>query len=217
MSKTILRKFLIAKGNSTLLVWNCLRANRPILIKKNLGKVEQIGFVTKQGDDYQLEMMGNELCINGTIALASILGRSGNLLASGIDKKIKYSNSENLTKICLPINPVKVGKDILLSGIGFTCMTKKPKNLKVFLKRCTQKYDLPAFGLIIYKKNKITPYVYVKGTNTLFKETACGSGSIALNVAKNYANIIQPTREKITIKRSRGYFEVSAKVTEIKI
>jgi len=93
MKKIILRKFLIASGNSTLLVWNCPRAQkRKEIIKKYLGRVEQIGFVSENNGTPKLEMMGNELCINGTSALASTLGTKGKLFTSELPFPIEYSN-----------------------------------------------------------------------------------------------------------------------------
>ena len=71
--KLILKTFLIAGGNSTLLVENCEINNRKKLITQYLGKVEQVGFVEKD----RLEMMGSELCVNGALAFASQLQTSG--------------------------------------------------------------------------------------------------------------------------------------------
>ena len=78
------------------------------------------------------------------------------------------------------------------------------------------KYGLPAFGAIVYEKNKIIPYVYVKNVNSFVKETACGSGSIAFSLFSEYKNIIQPTGEVISIRIKKDKIFVSAEVKEVK-
>lgn len=69
------QKFLIAGGNSTLLVWGCPVWKKSQVIKKYLGEVEQVGFIENANGISSLEMMGGELCINATLALASKLGQ----------------------------------------------------------------------------------------------------------------------------------------------
>ena len=74
------------------------------------------------------------------------------------------------------------------------------------------KYKLPAFGGIIYNKNKIIPYVYVSEVGSYVRETACGSGSMAFNIFSGVEDVIQTTGQKIFIKKQKGCLEISAKV-----
>src|SRR5690242_7168996 len=110
------KKFLIAGGNPTQLVWDCPTNLKSQLIKADLGSVEQIGFADKAS----LSMMGNELCVNATLALASQLGKSGRLKTSGLDNPVEFRNSE-LTTLDIELPYRKLGNLILFSGIGFIC------------------------------------------------------------------------------------------------
>jgi len=200
-----INKFLIAGGNSTVLIFG--KKNKK-LSKKYLKEVEQVGFVSNN----KLQMMGGEFCVNATLALAHQLRKEGYLYTSGISNKIIYKNSKNKTKIKIPLNYKKNNNLVLFRGIGYICIKKKP--LKNSIIKLANKYNLPAFGAIVYNKNKITPYIYVKQVNSFVKETACGSGSIAYSIFSGFNKIIQPTGEIINIKLGK-LIEVSAKVTLI--
>lgn len=211
-----MKGYLIAGGNSTLLIWSCPINLKDKIIIKYLGKFEQVGFVEKSKDGLpKLVMMGNELCINSTLSLASQLSNSGLLLTSWTTKPIRYTNINENTYIELALPFKKIKNIILLPGIGFICSSSKLKITKSFLSKLATKYDLPAFGIVFYKKNKIIPYVYVKTTDSLFKETACGSGSIACALITGLESIIQPTGETISVKIKGGKFTVGAKVVKI--
>jgi hypothetical protein len=207
-------KLVIANGNPTLLVWDLPISLKNKLIKQNLGDVEQVGFVTRKTFLPSLEMMGNELCINATIALAKLLGGKGSLYTSGVGTKIRYTNDKDITSISLSLSFVVNKNIILLPGIGFMYLTETIPTKKR-LKELANRYNLPAFGAITFQNNVLQPYVYVKNTNSLFKESACGSGSIALNILKGVKNIVQPTGEIITVTRKKNYFTISAKVKEL--
>lgn len=207
--------FKIAGGNSTALINDCSREYRKKLSKKYLKKVEQVGFVNFNGKYPQLIMMGGELCINGTIAFASKLSKKGKLFASGIEKPVLYENKNSKTTIEMPLKYRREKNIILFEGIGYMLINKKNKikMSKEFASNLAEKYNLPAFGIIIYKKNKITPYIYVKEVDSFIKETACGSGSIAFSLFSRYKRIIQPTGKTIYIRIGRK-IKVSAKVQE---
>lgn len=210
-----LNKFLIAGGNSTLLVKGYKSSEKEKIIKKYLGEVEQIGFVSYPRGIPKLLMMGNELSVNGTIALASTLkNKSGKLLTSGYRGLISYENQKKCTKIKLNIAYKKFDNTVLLEGIGFILVKDGNEVTKGYLSGFCTKYKLPAFGAIFYSKNKLIPCVYVKQTDSLFKETACGSASITLNILTGQQSIIQPTGQIINIKRTGEKFEISAQVTK---
>ncbi len=210
-----LKKFLIAGGNSTLLVWGCSPREKNKIIKRYLGDVEQIGFVEVKNGLPFLNMMGSELCVNGTIALASALGKKGKLFTSGIENPVSYRNDMQATSIELTLNYKKLKNIVLLEGIGYIHLKNEVKNPKEFLKDLSTKYQLPAFGIIYFHGNKIFPFVYVKATSSLFEETACGSGSIALSILKNVKTIIQPTGKTIEVNRNVDSFILTAQVTNL--
>ncbi len=211
-----LKKLLIAEGNSTLLVWDCPSSEKSRILKKYLGEVEQIGFISRQDNGPpKLTMMGNELSINGTIAFASQLGKKGKLITSGITSPVFFSNINGRTTIELELGFKKLNNTVVLEGIGFILLDVKPTYLKKTLKDLAIKYNLPAFGSILYKERKLNPFVYVKDTNSLFRETACGSGSISLNILTGLEKVLQPTGETIIVKRTKNRFTVEAKVVTI--
>ena len=145
----------IAGGNSTALVYSCVSKKK--IIKELLREVEQIGFISKYKGSPKLTMMGEELCINATLAFASQLGKKGNLFTSGTRKSIKFENKGEFTKIEIDLN-YKINNNIVLfEGIGFIFLKNKKQISKKYLSNLAKEYNLPAFGVIIYKKNKIEP------------------------------------------------------------
>ncbi len=208
-------KLLIAGGNSTLLVWGCPPEKKSTVIEKYLGEVEQVGFVETKNNLPFLNMMGNELCINGTLALAKTLKNNGLLYTSGYPQFIEYRNYKKTTAIKLTIPYIKKGDIILLSGIGYVYVQEKKVITKKLLLSLCNKYQLPAFGAIIYKNKTLFPYVYVQQTESLIQETACGSGSIALSLLKGIKQINQTTGKQIIVKKAESEFLIQAEVTEL--
>ena len=104
---------------------------------------------------------------------------------------------------------------------------KTKDELKKIMKRFKTKQN--AIGIILLEKNneklKIFPIIWVKTIDTLFYETACGSGSLAVAIYKNYTEnissfeILQPSGYSINVKLNvnNDYIEyaiVSGKVIE---
>lgn len=209
-----IRKFLVASGNPTILVWDCPPWKKQSVIEKCLPILaDQIGFVSIPTDSLpKLEMMGNELCINATLALASQLGKPGQLYTSGIDTPVNYI--KNSISLNLPYEI----KDnfVLFPGIGYI-VTNETLNPKIVLPQLSNQFKLPAFGQIKYLGNKINPIVYVKKTNSIVNESACGSGSIAFSLLNNVSDVIQPSGGVIKVQKNGSYVTISAKVTEIKL
>jgi histidine racemase len=209
------RKFLIADGNETSLVYDCPKKERKKIAVKLLKEVEQVGFVSPKATLPKLEMMGGELCLNATLAFASTLKKSGKLATSGLKNPIQYANNKT-TSIKIPFKSTQENNVVLLEGIGFILYSKKDKSkiTKNELAKLCEKYKLPAFGGIIYEKNKIVPYVFVAGVNSFVKETACGSGSVAFSIFSGKEKVIQPTGKTISIKNNK-LVEISALVKEV--
>jgi hypothetical protein len=210
-----IKKFLIAGGNSTALVWDCPNEKRKEVTRKLLNDVEQVGFVLQDTKIPKLNMAGDELCINATLAFAFQLSGKGVLFTSGIKEKVEFDNENKETLIKIPLKYHIEDNLVLFERIGFIFFENQ-RITKEFLSNLAEKYKLPAFGAIIYKKNKIVPYVYVKEVNSFVKETACGSGSIAFAILKGVKTIIQPTGEIISVKIIDDSIKIKAKVREIK-
>ncbi len=208
------RIFRIAGGNTTLLTNDFQRKNE--IVKRSLGKVEQIGFISYEPFP-TLTMMGNELCINATLAFASMLGKKGILRTSGVKEKIYYNNKKNQTIIQIPLTYKTFNNLVILPGIGFIYSENQKKILDSMLDSFCKEFNVPAFGSISYKDGRLSPLIYVKETRSLVKETSCGSGSIALNILLGIETVYQPTGDVISVKHSGSMFEVRAKVKNISL
>tara|TARA_Y100000310_G_scaffold338602_1_gene428671 strand:+ start:743 stop:1420 length:678 start_codon:yes stop_codon:yes gene_type:complete len=203
----------IAGGNSTALVESFTKDKK--IVKRLLKDVEQVGFIYLDRIP-KLEMMGDEFCVNATLAFAFQLKGEGKLRTSGIKKPINYRNKGSLTIIDIPLKYRLEKNVVLFAGIGFVMLDKKEqrKVSKKYLKDLAIQYKLPAFGAIIYEGNKIIPYVYVREIDSFVKETACGSGSIAFSIFSGVKKVIQPTGKVIKIKINKEV-SVSAKVNKL--
>jgi histidine racemase len=207
--------FKVAGGNLTALVPSHKTKNLHIA-KDLLKKVEQVGFIVP-AQIPTLSMMGNELCINATLAFASSLEKKGKLITSGINTLVSYSNSKKKTTIKILI-PFKKKKNVILfEGIGFAFFNKKEKQkcTKKEIKSLCSEYKLHAFSGIIYEESSIVPFVYVKKTDSFVQETSCGSGSIAFSIYSGIHEVTQPTQEKIYVERAGDLFSISAKVERV--
>jgi hypothetical protein len=209
------KKFLIAGGNSTLIGWDISGNERELFITRGLEVVEQVGFgSTKESLPY-FQMMGNELSINGTLAFASTLGFQGDFYTSGISGKVSYMNSFGTTSIKIPLVYNILDQIVLFEGIGFIYTTDVPNDISSFLREQCIANNLPAFGLLLFKKGVMIPTVYVEATNSCVQESACGSGSVALSLLKDICEIKQPTGEVIKVYNYTEAFTISAKVVQI--
>ncbi len=209
-----IQTFLIAGGNSTALVADCPAPQKTSLIDSLLDQVEQVGFVDHACDLPRIRMMGGEFCINATLAFASTLGAAGCLNASGVNHPVRFANCDRESSIRLPLNWCREDNIILLEGIGFALWDGKSRTAveKDEIKTLCMRYNLPAFGAILFDQDAITPYVYVPGVDSFVAETACGSGSVALHLYTGITRIRQPTGQYISIRHDQE-FHISARVT----
>lgn len=211
-------RYKIAGGNSTSLIGGCLFDQRNQFAKKELNSVEQVGFI-EETKIPTMTMMGGELSINGTLAFAKHLGQKfGSLRVSGSSKMVKYKNVGNLTYGIFLIQPKIINKRqiVLFEGIGYLCIENSKTATKESLKQLAYEFNLPAFGVAEFRNNQLTPFIYVRETDSLVAETACGSGSVALSILIGEENIIQPSGQSINIVRNGNQFTVSAKVVKMK-
>lgn len=209
-------KLVDTAGQITAVVFNGFKENNLALISKKLMQsnktIEQVVFNLKN----KIQTMGNELCINGSLAGAYLMNKK-ELEISGIDKQTEFIRDKNFISILLPKNIVQViNKNIIkLSGIVYIISNNKNYVNKEYLKSLAIKYSVPASGIIKYKSNKITPIVYVKTTNTLVKENACGSGSLCYFIYSGISIIIQPSSKRIVIKKIGDYFLIKSPIKTI--
>lgn len=224
-------------GNDTALVEGTLidEYTKKILndkIMKVHPNIEQVGFVST--DKFMLMMAGGEFCGNATRSAAYyyLKGKEGEInITVSNDMTMKAGvNAQGMAWSQIPLyegtnflNEVDNGiYEVLMNGIKYVILEKEiskeyiidKKNIKTNAINILKEYkikDAEAIGVIFLeetiKGTKIHPVVWVRNINTLFYETACGSGTTAVaileaiksNQSKNI-DIIQPSNQSITAK-----------------
>lgn len=181
------------------------------IILANNQQIEQVGYL--QNDNFQ--MMGGELSINGLLAAAFLLGKSGTV------NGLKYKNFSNQTTITFPSNLIKkINQDIIyLQGITYQIVKGFPSTKIIFNSTKNKLFMLaeksPAAGLVYFEDNKIMPLIYVKETDTFVWENACGSGSLSFALSTGKRRIVQPSGEILLFKINKKCITVTASVKEI--
>lgn len=180
------------------------------IMAKN-SQIEQVGILT--GRNFQ--MMGGELSINGLIAGAYVVNKSGDI------NNFSFIKSGNVVSLELPISIIisSNNNEIALEGIKYLLISGLP-NTRVLSSSIKEKLidiskNSPASGIIYYDKGKIVPLVYVQGTGTYIWENACGSGSLAYSLFSGEKVVIQPSGESIQFNISKNIITVTETVKEI--
>ena len=201
------------------------------LIMAKHPNVEQVGFI-ELNPKPELQMAGGEFCGNATRSAASIFlnGKPGNLqmfvnskdlINAGVNKEGKawceiplYHGADVITEKEPGIFIVKMNGMITVVmqyEIAKKYLVNKD-NLKAMGMNFIHKYHLEyseAVGVMFCENVegviKINPVVWVKEINTLFYETACGSGTTATCMVEAYLkkqsvkiDILQPSGMIIT-------------------
>lgn len=190
---------------------------------------EQVGYLTlapASGIDARLDMMGGELCVNALRSAAALItterGYRGmvRLLSSGSpDPLLCYvhsTGSSAYVRLDMPcaLTIERLDEDTALVDFGgimhFVCtsggnfLSDSGKIFADLRQRYAQRIETsPACGLIVVSETQgrksIQPLVYVRATETVIPETACGSGSIAAAVIERmqggsrYLSLLQPS------------------------
>ncbi len=167
--------------------------------------------------------------MNGLLAAATAMQAISGVIIGPNNLKVAFSKSDWQTKISLPLTYRKESladeNVVLFDSIGYLVDTRPPvmAGLKETLKRNCEMWNVPAFGYVQVYGNQIRPYVFVRNTDSLVAETACGSGSIAAYVStdagdtRSLVDIYQPTGKPIRIQRLNEpcSFTISARVDRI--
>jgi hypothetical protein len=217
LNKNINYKLVDTAGQITAVVFNVQnRKEYPPVSNYLMGfdsRIEQVVFVEKG----RIQTMGNELCINGSLAGAFLLKQS-KFNISGISPSVVFVQKDGEISIKIPINILQI-KDtniIKLTGIVYKISNNKRVGNKAYLKRLANKYSVPASGMIFYEQNRIQPLVYVKKTDSLVWENACGSGSLSYFIYSGINEVVQPSNKTIEIYKIGKYFTIKlqAKIVE---
>jgi len=197
-------------------------------IQQTYPTVEQVGFFQTEGSVPRLLMAGGEFCGNAVRSFAYLVlkKKPGNVLIQVISIR-KYLKAgvtnigEAFSQMPIYDSPSKIssyGKDrylVQMKGIThYIIFSKKMKKvssdqLKQEARELIREKGLgayPAAGVIYAtispKGISIHPVVYVKALNTLYYETACGSGTTAVGLVlalKKKGNI-----ENVSVLQSSG-------------
>lgn len=194
-------------GNITAIVRGIFSKKERIKISKAIlksdRKIEQVGFwigPKKKKAEVRLEMMGGEFCGNGTRSLAYVVWKENKLPknflieSSGLKKEIKVTVKPRFSKIEIPVNsfstPYKNKFIVDMPGICHlitnTEVVSKDQAQKIL--KDNHLLGKEAAGVISVRnakiKTTINPFVWVRDTKTLYEETACASGTLALAYLK---------------------------------
>ena len=217
--------------------------------------IEQVGFINKDTNNPELVMAGGEFCVNATrSAVNYYLNNSKGrikinipnlnfVIEGGIDDKGETWVLLNIFKrVSEKYSKIAKCKVIIVEFKGIVhailrdeiIRDKNDEEIKEIAFSLLKELDLTKYKAagIIFKNYKnritrITPVVYVKNVNTLFIETACGSGSAAIAIYNyfkyNVSNcrIVQPSKMCLNTKvyadgNKIKSIKISGKVYEIK-
>ncbi|WP_411355434.1 hypothetical protein [Peptoniphilus harei] len=194
--------------------------------------VEQVGFISPayEGAPLRMDMMGGEFCANATRAYG--LYSAGFYDTDGlVDIEVYVSGHEGTTDVIADVKNQKAyvaldapigrenltidGKDCTLIKLpGISHLVVEAEEDKDFVNKALEvlkkDHKDEAYGVLFFNKEKLEmiPYVYVEGSETLFREGSCGSGTIAV---VNYLedDIVKLDEDyKISIKNPAGELEV---------
>lgn len=208
--------------------------------------VEQVGFVNPDPIRPELMMAGGEFCGNATRSAAwKVLGGKPGQLeikTSGVSRLLKAGvtvdgeafaempvyrdaplirpDSKNPNSYIVPLEGITHIVDFnpkKIAGLN----EEEIKESAFSLIKARRLNNLPASGVIYAEKSvngeyKITPVVYVRDIDTLFIESACGSGTAALGLAlakRSDASI----RDVKVVQPSGSFIKVSTEYSGNKI
>jgi diaminopimelate epimerase len=194
--------------------------------------VEQVGFLSQTGQP-SLEMAGGEFCGNATRSAAYyfLAGKEGKLtlMVNGKDKITAGVSSKQEAWCEIPLLSKEEAENMVIpreNGIyqakmkGMVSIVIPEEQAKPYLahldtiKEETRKM-IYHYGLqnseavgVMYLENaqgkiKIHPVVWVNSIDTLFYETACGSGTTATSMVQAYC---QKKSVSLSILQPSGYF-----------
>lgn len=194
--------------------------------------VEQVGFISPayEGAPLRMDMMGGEFCANATRAYG--LYSAGFYDTDGlVDIEVYVSGHQGTTDVIADVKNQKayvaldapigrenltiVGKDCTLIKLyGISHLVVEAEEDREFVDKALEvlkkDYKDDAYGVLFFNKEKLEmiPYVYVEGSETLFREGSCGSGTVA--VVNYLESDIDKLDEdyKIAIKNPAGELEV---------
>lgn len=226
IGKTFKYNIYYPSGNTTALVLgeDALEYRQEInnSILNTNSTIEQVGFVFKTGENYYLEMAGGEFCGNATRSAVFYFldGKDGEIQinVSGVKSPLKAGVKDGITFSEIPFINNSVSLVEVQSIEGITHIIKEISNsitksealeiAEEIINQYVKQIDSSpkALGVMFIRKNnldyELTPVVKVFSVNTLFYETACGSGTacVGLYLHNKYSESIS----KLSVKQPSG-------------
>lgn len=193
--------------------------------------------------DRRLQMAGGEFCANASAAtaviLANELGESTiRYTVSGFDGDVAaevMSLSDNVYRVRTSFIGMKYEVERLMyEGVWIDIVDMKGiihvlidgafpasnyESVQRTIVNALKLRSRGAVGVIWYSqqdgKVQINPVVWVRDVDTLYYESACGSGSIAVALCTGLSTILQPTGECIRVSIEDESLTVESEVTSI--
>lgn len=235
MNQKIIQKIVVAypSGNTTAVIFDDLgqqdreKLNASILETwqakfPDKSPIEQCCFLSQSADPKVLgrvEMFGDEFCGNATRSAVWLLAdgkdSSGLIEASGCDELLEYTIVDGIVSLKMPeFITTETEKGLAVTFKGITQLVISTGSTHDVLKQILESgylslNDRPALGVSSYnERTKQALFsVWVNNVNTIFDETACGSGTAAIGIAQatnakrsQNLQIIQPSNEPINVK-----------------
>lgn len=202
-------------------------------------EIEQCCFVKQPNDPKSIarvEMFGGEFCGNATRSVIYQLSggndNQGLIEVSGCDRPLNFNLRNGVVELEMPTPKCqfvsRVNEGILVQLEGITQLVVEPDqaDLRSLLNSLlvTNSYGLAgeaAVGICAYDlgNKKARFCVYVKAVDTVFDETACGSGTSAIGIASAFnknapvsMDIIQPSGEIISTQAQEVEGVITSKI-----
>lgn len=200
-------------GNITALVSDAVAGSLQYTVAAEIMKkeptCEQVGFLASSDDsDIMVAMAGGEFCGNATLcAAACFAGTHGAVPGMSHPVRVRCSGCpEPISASFVPydstmgiasmeadfdaiINSFHGFKAVHMPGIthiiadGSQIDTSEAESC---IRDWTEELDVPALGIMLLDRTSesLTPLVYVRGSDTLFWEQSCASGTCAVALAE---------------------------------
>ncbi|NCB50369.1 MAG: hypothetical protein EOM54_00615 [Clostridia bacterium] len=200
-------------GNATILVLSPVRAEEraetaALLMELDGGWAEQVGFVSKDGENDRLDMMGGEFCGNASMSLAAFLADCRGfaearvpLVVSGAPERVLCSvvkkGEDWLCSVDMPLPESLEIEEFTLDGEAFRLWTARfpgilhvivpeaalsREDAEIAVRKWADDTGAPALGILIFSREKLemAPLVYVRATDSAVWERGCASGTSAI-------------------------------------
>lgn len=231
-------------GNITALVSSevslSLRSEVARSIMEQDTRIEQVGFMQEFSTGqrkFNLEMMGGELCINGSMAAAwkyctEHKCTSVTFTTSGILENIRATIHGDRVTLFLPssliVSATHLPQGICVELQGIRVLVREGVDWlesDTLLNEISVPLFSPAIVFAGFSHTNgiltIAPLVWVRETQSYVKESACGTGSIALAHVSQAektmdVSILQPSGHAVrVVRRTDGSLEYSGSVSSI--